>query len=190
MRRAWIAALWLATSCTPSEHREARDTYNHGAELLAKGDFEGAEKAFLDSRSNAGVDPELRFRSAYDLGCAYAAHAAKARAGEDADLTAALDLEEQAVSWFTQASHQRKGDRDTLENLAIARTRAQAMKDELLRDQNTLEGQLDSVIEEQREVVDGARSAWVQIKQTGGADPVAQQKPLIALADMERGVSA
>jgi len=190
VRRAWIAALWLATSCTPSEHREARDTYNHGAELLAKGDFEGAEKAFLDSRSNAGVDPELRFRSAYDLGCAYAAHAAKARAGEDADLTAALDLEEQAVSWFTQASHQRKGDRDTLENLAIARTRAQAMKDELLRDQNTLEGQLDSVIEEQREVVDGARSAWVQIKQTGGADPVAQQKPLIALADMERGVSA
>ncbi len=190
VRRALIAALWFATSCTPSEHRAARDTYNHGAELLAKGDFEGAEKAFLDSRSNAGVDPELRFRAAYDLGCTYAAHAAKTRAGEDADLTAALELEEQAVSWFTDASHQRKDDQDTIANLAIARTRAQAMKDELARDQHTLEGQLDAVIEEQRDVVDGARSAWVQVKQSGGADPAAQQKALVALADAERGIGA
>ncbi len=189
VRRAWIAALWLATSCTPSEHREARDRYNEGAALLAKGDLEAAETALLDSRGKAGVDPELRFRAAYDLGCAYAAHAAKARAGEDADLTTALELEEQAVSWFSDASHQRN-DKDTLDNLAIARTRVQAMKDELLRTHNALEDQLDAVIGEQRSVVDGARAAWGQVKLSGGGDPVAQQKTLVSLADVERGISA
>ena len=59
-----VIALALVAACDPGEHRAARDKYNEGVALLAKGDLDGAEKALLDARSQAGVDPELRFRAA------------------------------------------------------------------------------------------------------------------------------
>src|SRR5207237_2017455 len=129
-REELVKRLWLAVAiaaCTHGEHRAAREAYNAGVGLLQARDFEGAEKKLVEARNEAGVDPELRFRAAYDLGIAYAAHADKTQAGEGADLAKALELEQQAVSWFFDAQRLRGDDADTKTNLAIARARAAAI---------------------------------------------------------------
>jgi hypothetical protein len=180
----------VVVACTKGEHRAAREAYNEGVALLKSGDFEAAEKKLLESRADAGVDPELRFRAAYDLGVAYAAHADKAKAGQDADLAKALELEQQAVSWFFDAQRLRKDDADTKTNLAIARARAAAISDELRKGENKLEARLDAVIGSQRKLLDEARAAWASIKEGGGKDPLAQQGALVHLADEERGIVA
>ncbi|MEO8549595.1 MAG: hypothetical protein ABI678_06465 [Kofleriaceae bacterium] len=188
MKRLLVLAMLIA--CDRGEHRDAREKYNEGVEALAAGKFDDAEKALLAARSSAGVDPELRFRAAYDLGMAYAAHADQMKTGKEADLDKALELEQQALTWFTDASHQKKDDADTIANLAIVRARTQALTDELARGQGKLEARLDAVIKEQREVLEGARGAWISIKQAGGSDPLAQQGNLTKLADEERGIVA
>ncbi|HTL37442.1 MAG TPA: hypothetical protein VL326_30115 [Kofleriaceae bacterium] len=188
--RSVIVALVVLVACTKGEHRDARDKYNEGVELLVKGDHEAAEKALLDARSTAGVDPELRFRAAYDLGMAYAAHAEKLKTGKEPDLNKALELTEQAVSWFSDAARLRKDDADTKANLAIVRARAQSLADELRKGEGKLEARLDAVIADQRSVLDESRGAWIAIKQAGGTDPLAQQSTLTHLADKERGIVA
>ena len=141
-----LLVLALIAACDTGEHRAARDKYNEGVALLAKGELDSAEKALLDARSQAGVDPELRFRAAYDLGFAYDAHAQATKTGKDADLSKALELEDQAVTWFSDAARLKKDDTDTQENLAIARARAQAISDELRKGEGKLEKRLDAVI--------------------------------------------
>ena len=186
----WLLTLVMTLVACSGEHRAARELYNQGVASLAKGDFEAAEKLLLEARSTAGVDPELRFRAAYNLGVAFAAHADKVRQGEQGDLAKALDLAQQASSWLADAARLRKDDTDTQANLAIVRARVQSISDQLRESEGKLEVRLDKLIEEQREVLDGARGAWVQIKQAGGADPLAQQTGLTHLADRERGVVA
>ncbi|HEY0253750.1 MAG TPA: hypothetical protein VGC41_19600 [Kofleriaceae bacterium] len=188
MKRLVVLAMIVA--CVSSEHRDAREKFNEGLDALAAGKLDDAEKALLAARSSAGVDPELRFRAAYDLGVAYAAHVDEVKKGKDADLQKALEYEQQAVSWFQDAANQRKDDADTIANLAIVRARAQALTDELARGEGKLEARLDAVIKQQRGVLDEARGAWVAIKQTGGSDPLAQQGTLTKLADQERGIVA
>jgi hypothetical protein len=188
MRR--IVVIVIVASCTRAEHREAREKYDQGVDLMTKGDFDGAEKALIEARAEAGVDPELRFRAAYDLGVAYAAHADKTKTGENADLAKALELEQEAVSWFFDAQRLRKDDADTKANLAVARARAQAISDKLREGENKLEARLDAAIKDEREVLDDARGAWLAIKQAHGADPLAQQGTLVHLADKERGILA
>jgi len=173
-----------------SEHRDARDKYNEGVAALAKAQYEAAEKALLEARSQAGVDPELRFRAAYDLGVAFAAHADQKRIGKDADLAKALELAQQAASWLSDADRLRPGDANTKANLAIVRARVQAIGDELRKGEGKLEVRLDRLIQDQRGVLDEARAAWVAIKQAGGSDPLAQQAQLTHLADRERGIGA
>jgi hypothetical protein len=185
-----VLILLVAAGCLGGEHRDARDKYNDGVTALGSGDLDGAEKALLEARSSAGVDPELRFRAAFDLGAAYAAQAEKLRAGQDEDLDKALDLEQNAVSWFSDALRQRPGDADATANLAIVRARAQSIGDDLRKGANKLDARLDAVIADQRGVLDEGRLAWLQIKQTGGADPLAQQSALTHLADRERGIVA
>ena len=188
MKRFLVLA--IAASCTRAEHRDAREKYNDGVAALHKGELAEAEKLLVDARGAAGVDPELRFRAAYDLGLAYAAHAEKLKAGKDADLMKAIELEQQAVSWFTDALDLRPRDPDTLANLATANARMQAMTDELRRAEGKLEARLDATIAEQREIVDGARAAWAYVKKSGGREPLAQQSALVQLADKERGIVA
>ena len=60
----YLLLLALVAGCI-SEHRDARDKYNEGVAALAKSEYEAAEKALLDARSQAGVDPDLRFSAAY-----------------------------------------------------------------------------------------------------------------------------
>lgn len=185
-----IAILLIVAACSRGEHRAPREKYNEGVDLLVQGDYEAAQKALLDARSAAGVDPELRFRAAYDLGIAYAAHAEKMKTGESPDLQKALELTQQAVSWFSDAARLRKDDPDTQQNLAIVRARAQSLSDELAKGQGKLEARLDALIAQQRKVLDEARGAWIAIKEAGGADPLAQQGTLTKLADEERGIVA
>ncbi|MBL0213920.1 MAG: hypothetical protein IPQ07_08555 [Myxococcales bacterium] len=180
----------LALVACGGEHRDARDTYNEGITALTSGDLEAAETKLLQARSAAGVDPELRFRAAYDLGIAYALHADKVRTGKDADLAKALELAQQAASWFGDAARLRKDDADTQANLAIIRARVQAISDELNKGAGKLEARLDALIGEQRSILDDARGAWIAIKSAGGTDPLAQQGTLTHLADRERGVVA
>ncbi len=172
------------------EHRDARDTYNEGLAELAAGNFESAETKLLSARSTAGVDPELRFRAAYDLGVTYAAHADKLRNGKDAELAKALELAQQAASWFGDAARLKKDDANTQANLAIIRARVQSISDELNKGAGKLEARLDALIGEQRSVLEDARGAWLAIKTAGGTDPLAQQGTLTHLADRERGVVA
>jgi hypothetical protein len=187
--RALLVVIFVL-SCTRGEHRAAREHYNQGIELLAKGDHEAAEKELLEARNLAGVDPELRFRAAYNLGMAYAAHADKVKSGDKPDLARALELMQHAVDWFADAARLHKDDSNTLANLAIMRARAQALSDELHKGEGKLEARLDAVINEQRSVLDDARGAWIAIKQAGGSDPLAQQGTLSHLADKERGIVA
>lgn len=190
LQQAGVDWLARAADAMVGEHRAARDRYNEGVAALAKGDYDAAEKALLDARSNAGVDPELRFRAAYDLGFAFASHADHKRIGKDADLASALELAQQAASWLGDASRLRPDDADTKANLAIARAKVQAISDELRKGEGKLEVRLDRLIGEQRGVLDEARGAWLAIKEAGGADPLAQQGTLTHLADRERGIVA
>ena len=184
-----LVGLVLAAGCA-GEHRAARDKYNAGVAALAKGEYPAAEKALIDARSDAGVDPELRFRAAFDLGVAFAAHADQARTGKEPDLAKALELAEQARRWFADADRLRPGDADTKTNLGILRARIQALGDELRKGEGKLEIRLDRLIGDQRAVLEAAREAWLAIKQAGGADPLAQQSTLTPLADRERGIVA
>jgi len=179
----------LVVGCI-GEHRDARDKYNEGVAALAKGEYEAAEKALLDARSQAGLDPELRFRAAYDLGVAFASHADQVKTGKDADLARALDLAQQAASWFGDADRLRPGHADTKANLGIVRARIQAISDELRKGEGKLEVRLDHLIDDQRGVLEEARGAWRAIKEAGGTDPLAQQGTLTHLADRERGIVA
>lgn len=192
--RAVLAlVLVLGLVACRGEHRPARDVYNRGVEALATGDFETAQQLLLDARSQAGVDPELRFRAAYDLGMAFAAHADKVKLGEggkQGDLAQALALARQALSWFGDAARLRKDDANTQANLAIVRARVQSLADQLREAEGTLDARLDRLIDDQRGVLDDARGAWLAIKQAGGADPLAQQGTLTHLADRERGIVA
>jgi hypothetical protein len=185
-----ISLALLLAACLGGEHRAARDAYNEGVTALAAGNLEDAEKKLLDARSQAGVDPELRFRAAYDLGVAYALHADKLRNGKEADLAKALELAQQSASWFGDAARLRKDDASTQANLAIIRARVQAIGDELRKEEGKLEARLDTLIGEERSVLDDAREAWLAIKTAGGTDPLAQQGTLTHLADRERGIVA
>ncbi|MDQ3366022.1 MAG: hypothetical protein M3680_11395, partial [Myxococcota bacterium] len=184
-----LCVLGLA-ACDRGEHRTARVEYNRGVAALGSGDFEAAIKALLQARSGAGVDPDLRFRAAYNLGLAYAAQADKLRKQPEADLAKALDHAQQAASWLGDASRQRPTDADTQTNLAIVRARVQAITDELRKGEGKLEARIDGAIRDQRGVLDGVRDAWLAIKQAGGTDPLAQQARLTHLADLERGIVA
>lgn len=184
-----VLALALVLGCG-GEHRAARDTYNRGVAALANGELEDAEKLLLEARSQAGLDPTLRFHAAYDLGVAYAAHADKVKAGAEPDLAQALALAQQALSWFNDAARLRKDDASTQANLAVMRARVQAISDELRAGEGKLEARLDQLITDERDVLDEARAAWAQIQASGGTDPLAQQGPLTRLADRERGIVA
>ncbi len=193
MKRVLLLVLMTTCAvpaCDRGEHREAREKYNEGVDAIANTKYDEAEKALLEARSSGGVDEELRYRSAYDLGMAYSAHADQMKTGKDADLSKALELENQAVTWFADAAHQRPSDGDAKANLGIARARAQALTDELARGEGKLEARLDALIKEQRSVLEEARAAWIAIKQSGGRDPLAEQAPLTKLADQERSVVA
>ncbi len=192
--RVWVASIvFLFAGACRGEHRPARALYNQGVAKLAARDFDAAQKLLLDAFGQAGVDPDLRFRAAYDLGVAYTAASDQAKvgtpgapAGPKPDLGKALELAHHARSWFREALRIRPKDSAATANLAVIRARIQSLSDELRKSGNALEARLDKLIDEQRALLGGARSAWLAIKQAGGADPLAERAALVRLADRER----
>lgn len=187
----WILIILIAlAACGEEETRPARATYNQALAKLAGTDFEGAETALMEARSAAGVDPELRFRAAYNLGLAYAGHAEKIKSGEKPDLKHALELAQQAAWWFGDAARLRPTDKATADNLAILRARVQALSDELRKNEGKLEVRLDALIAQQREILERSRATWREVEKAKGLDPLAQKDVMLGLADRSRGIVA
>lgn len=184
-----MTALALSVGCG-GDRRPGRERYNEGLSLLAKADHAAAQKAFLAARDQAGVDPELRYRAAFNLASSLTAEADAAKAADDGDPAKAIALYQQAISWFGDALRIRKGDVASTNNLAIVTARAKALEDQLAQDQNRLEAKLDAVIEAQRGVLESSRGAWQAIKQASTVDPLAEQAALTQSADTQRGIAA
>ena len=102
MKAAWIVLAVLLVACG-GEHRPARERYNEGVAALEAKEWEPAQKAFLEAMGKAGVDPELRYNAAYDLGLAYAGQAAQLAAATPPEADRALELYHQAATWFRDA---------------------------------------------------------------------------------------
>jgi hypothetical protein len=193
----WVLAMIAAVACLLGTGcgdgvRPGRERYNEGLALFAKGDHAGAQKALLAARDQAGVDPELRFRAAFNLGLSLTAEADAAKAGakegDSSELSKALGLYQQAMAWFGDALRIRRDDAEATSNLGIVSARAKALEDQLAKDRNRLEAKLDAVIEAQRGVLDAARGAWQEIQRAAGGDPLAQQGGLTQTADTQRGI--
>jgi hypothetical protein len=195
--RPWLAivaivaiAATAAAGCAGAEHRPARDRYNAGIVALEKKDYDAAEKALLEARDQAKVDPELRYRAAFNLGLALAAHADALRVAQPPDAKAALEKLRQAAGWFNDALRLRGDDPDARAALARVKARTRALADELARGENGLEVRLDRLIEDQRKLRDEIQAVWLALDQAGatGRDPLAGHKELTLLADRERGI--
>jgi len=150
----------LPSGCI-GEHRRARPLQRRVA-ALAKGEYEVAEKGAARRAQPGRGRPRAAVRAAYDLGAAFAAHADQKRIGKDADLATALDLAQQAVSWFSGRRPAAPGDADTRTNLGIVRARVQAISDELRKGEGKLEVRLDACSRAARRARRGARR-WLAI---------------------------
>ena len=185
-----LAAMVAAAGCAGGEHRAARDLYNDGLGKLDAQKYDDAEKAFLDAINQAGVDPELRFRAAFDLAMAYAEHARSLQGGQDADFDQALHLLHQAEAWFQDALRIRP-DADAKANLAIVKARAESLADDVNRGKNGLEPRLARLIDAQRGVRDQVQDIWDKVVAAGkAADPTAQRATYDAVATHERTLLA
>jgi len=181
--RLWILLLALA-ACSPGDYRPARTAYNNGVEALAASDWATAESELLRARSEAGVDPELRWRAAFDLGLAYAGHAASVATGEPPDLEQALELYGKSAGWFQDAIRN-QDDADARANLEIVRARQQAIADQLAAGDKALEKKLDQLIDGQRAIRDQARAILEQARAAPGS-PTALEDQARAVATAER----
>jgi hypothetical protein len=188
MKRLLFLIVMIA-ACSKGEYRAARGVYNDGVAALEAKDWARAEQAFLRARSEAGVDPDLRWRAAFNLGIAYTGDAEAARGGEKPDLEKALSLYATAAGWFQDAIRLRD-DEEARANLAIVRARQQAVADELAKDQKALEARLDRLIDGEREIRDGARALLEQARAGGAANPVALEDEARGLATQERTLLA
>lgn len=184
MRYAIVVLLALA-ACRPGDYQPARGAYNDGVEALAASDWPAAEEAFLRARSSEGTDAELLWNAAFNLGLAYAGHAAQVAEGEQPDLEQAVKLYGASAGWFQDAIRA-QDDPDARINLEIARARAQALADQLVDGEKALEAKLDKLIDAQRKVRDQARALLDQARAGAAANPTALEDEARGLATQER----
>ncbi len=182
-------ALTAGSACTTSgDQRAARKTYNQALADYRNDDWQGASEDFLAARDSAGVDPELRYRAAFNLAMSDAKHADSV-AGEQAQ--EALDLLNHSAGWFRDAIRLRPDDDDARVNLEVVLRRAQILSDQLNAGKNRLEARLDRVIEDQRSLLVSVRRLLGRIATTGNsADPVGFEAEFDALATFERTLLA
>jgi hypothetical protein len=206
--RAIIALAALAVlvgglaGCTDEGADSARARYNQALADYEAGRLDQAAEGFLDARDRAGVDPELRFRSAFNLGLTYArqADAAGAAPADGAQAAgeapaggpeAAMNSLRQSAAWFRDAVRLDPKSEDARVNLEVVLRRIQILADQLNQGENSLEARLGRVIEDQRSLRDQIRELMQRVAESGAeAEPVAFEGEFEALATFERRLMA
>ncbi len=188
MRIALLLLLLQVVACSSRPRSPARGRYNHGIELLAEGELDRAETAFLDARSEAGADQSLRYSTAFNLGMLHVRRADELEVGEPAEALAEL---QNARNWFQDAASVRSDDEDARSNLQIVALKAQVLADQLNQGERSLEARLDKVIANERTLRDQVRSLMEAVQKAGeNADPIGFRDAFAALAIQERELMA
>jgi hypothetical protein len=205
---AVLILAWSLLACTDDGADSARARYNQAVEDYAAGRLDQAAEGFLDARDRAGVDPDLRFRSAFNLGLTYARQAdaagaapgpnaaPEAAAPEGADAPAggpeaAMNSLRQSAAWFRDAVRLDPENEDARVNLEVVLRRIQILADQLNQGQNSLEARLGRVIEDQRALRDQIRELMQRVAESGAeAEPVAFEGEFDTLATFERRLMA
>ena len=139
-----------------------RGRYNLGLTQLAGAEYEAAAETFLAARDDAGPDPDLRYRAAFNLGLALAHGVA-----EDAPPAEAIDALRRSAAWFNDAVRLAPpGDDDARINLELVSKRVLALADQL-NEGATLQARLDRLIDDQRSIRDGIRSVLQDASPSG-----------------------
>lgn len=191
---------WGLAACTDEGADSARARYNQALEDYAAGRLDEAAEGFLDARDRAGVDPELRFRSAFNLGLTHARQADAAGAAPEAGAgggapaggpEAAMNSLRQSAAWFRDAVRLDPGSDDARVNLEVVLRRIQILADQLNQGENSLEARLGRVIEDQRALRDQIRELMQRVAESGAAtEPVAFEGEFDTLATFERRLLA
>ncbi len=194
-RVAAIVAVMVALAaagCFEGPPHPGRVRYNEGVAALNDGKLDDAATAFLDARSAAGYDGELRYRAAFNLGATYAAQGAAAAAeGEARNADTAIDRYRQAVGWFSDALRLQADDVDARANLERVQARILALVDEANRGANGLEPRLEQIIAGERTLRDTVRGLWqAQDARGAGGDPLADKDGFDAASTQQRTLAA
>lgn len=178
----------VGAACNSGDVSPARSRYNHGIDLMAQGDLQLAERAFLDARNEAKGDQPVRYSAAFNLGML---HVRKADDLELSDPPGAMAELEQARSWFQDAARVRSDDTDARTNLQIVGRKLQVLADQINQGKNGLEARLDRVIEDQRGLRDQVRQLMEAVAKSGNeAEPIAFRDAFATLATSERVLMA
>ncbi len=187
----------------------ARGRYNLGLRHFEAGEHEAGAVEFLAARDDAGPDPELRYRAAFNLGLALAAQAGfgEMGAGGSADETApaapaqgeteprdpeeVIDTLRQSAAWFNDAVRLAPpGDDDARINLELVSKWILQLADQLNQD-DRLEARLDRLIDDQRGLRDQVRRLLTDITvEQAGTEPIGFAAEFEALASRERVLMA
>jgi hypothetical protein len=197
--------------CTDEGADSARARYNQALEDYEAGRLDQAAEGFLDARDRAGVDPDLRFNSAFNLGLTYARQADAAGAAPEAGAAgaggaagaaggegapaggpeAAMNSLRQSAAWFRDAVRLEPKNEDARVNLEVVLRRIQILADQLNQGENSLEARLGRVIEDQRALRDQIRELMQRVAESGAeTEPVAFEGEFEALATFERRLMA
>ncbi|MDE0440767.1 MAG: hypothetical protein OXL38_01475 [Gammaproteobacteria bacterium] len=187
----------------------ARGRYNLGLVHFEAGEHEAAAVEFLTARDDAGPDPELRYRAAFNLGLALAAQAGFGEFSTDGsvDETApavpaqgeteprdpeqVIDTLRQSAAWFNDAVRLAPpGDDDARINLELVSKWILQLADQLNQG-DRLEARLDRLIDDQRGLRDQVRRLLTDIMvEQAGTEPIGFATEFEALASRERVLMA
>lgn len=168
------------------EQLTARERYNRGLKLLGATDHDAAAEAFLTARDEAGPDPTLRYRAAFNLGFALAQGVA-----EDAAPEQAIEQLRRSAAWFSDALRLAPPeDDDARINLELVSRRILELADQLNANDN-LEARLDRLIDDQRGLRDRIRSLLADVAaEQAAAEPLGFASEFESLASRERSLMA
>ena len=181
-----------AEADAPTADRAADETmaprarYNLGLEQLAAEDYATAAEAFLAARDDAGPDPRLRYRAAFNLGYALAQ-------GVDGETPPAEAIEtlRQSAAWFNDAVRLAPADdEDARVNLELVSRRILQLADQLNAG-DKLQARLDRLIDDQRSLRDQLRGLLTDVAAADAtAEPIGFKPEFDGLASRERTLTA
>ena len=187
----------------------ARGRYNLGLGRFEASDYDAAATQFLAARDEAGPDPELRYRAAFNLGLSLAAQAGFGTVEADAQVDAnggglpvadesepqspeeAIETLRQSAAWFNDAVRLAPpGDDDARINLELVSKWILQLADQLNQG-DRLNARLDRLIEDQRSLRDQVRRLLADVAtEQAATEPVGFTTEFEGLASRERVLMA